>query len=951
MDLTNSRTIGLLERAILLLGLAVLCTQQSSAWTSRSYTVENGLSNTRITHMFQDSRMNVWVSTYNGLNRFDGLNFNIYRHDYTNGRSLLNNKCQFVFESGEACLFVATEVGIQRYDYDRDLFETIPMISLGGDTVTTKPVCMVEMPDGTVVVTTSGYGVFHLESDGFKESARYQLPGETEHILADSRGRIWLSDRGGNVYLRNSRIGHFNAVIGIVESAVGYVYVASANEGLFRYDESKADFVRVLGGGYSLNRVRLCDYGRLFLCTDGDGLLYFDERDLTVAQSGILSFKYRFQDSNVSDAFYDHFGNLWAGVFWKGVEVRPPKEFAINQSESRWSFVNNLGTNCVTAIEPARESEDGDIWVATVQSGLYRISKDGTKKDHFEYSDISGMPVTIMSVHSDAQGRLWLGSLAGGAYFLDKSCSRVTKLSQLVGTEADGMPAVNDIKHDSYSRIWYATNGSGLYCLDNSSATPVLKHYSGKAGNETLYPYCILENLNVNCIHIGANLLLAGTSNGLELFDLDAEGLSKRGRILDMTEIHDILPYESGTYLVATNSGLYHIGISGSAPSVLAHYTIENGLGDNGVSSVGTDAGAVVWVGTDNGLSRLEITTSKIVTYTTADGLAENEYSANACLFKDGKMYFGTTGGIVFFDSNDISTEMQETSLPGRVSIIGLLLNGNRVKAGDVSGSRTITDKWIPETDCVRLSHSDRSFCIELSVMNACLNHLHYMYRIDSGAWNHLPKSQKSININNLRAGKHVVEVSSKECNGSSSLTIMVYRPWYVSIVAILCYIAAIVFAVATNIRARRQTSSAVREKEHLKHEVELVRNMKRVDELNVNSPDDLFMQRVMKIVNRNLSNPDMNVEFLADQVGISRAHFYRRLKSITDMSPVDFLKNVRLQEAARLLVDRNCDVSDASRATGFKSVSAFSTAFKKFYGMTPSNYIKNKGLVERMPD
>lgn len=931
------------KRLLSVLGLTFLFAVNSWAWTSRSYTVEDGLSNSRVWSLFQDSRMNVWVSTNNGLNRFDGLDFHVYRHDFANDKSLSNNRCKFVFENSSDCIFVATEVGIQIFDYDRDCFETVPMIRLGGDTISTQPVCMMEMPDGTVVASTSGYGVFHYENGCFMESARYQMPGVTDQILADSRGRVWLSDRTGNIYLRNVPVGHVKSVIGIVESSLGFIYVASAGDGLFRYDESAGSLVRVLDDGIILNRIRPCDDGRLFLCTDGDGLMYFDERSRTVDKSLIHSFKYKFSESNVTDAFYDCFGNMWVGVYWKGVEVRPPKEYVFSESESRWSFVSNIGTNCVTAIEPVCESDNnGDLWVATVQSGLYRLGRNGTKKAHYENTDISGMPVTIQAIHTDGEGRIWLGASAGGACYLDNSFSRVVKLSQLVGKEADIMPAVNDIVHDSYSRIWFATDGGGLYCLDRRNGLPVLDHYTGTVGNESLYPYCILGNLNVNCLEISGNLLLAGTSDGLELFSLEPEGLSKRARILEMTDVYDIIKYESGTYLVATNSGLYQIGQSGGKPSVLAHYTTGNGLGDNGVNSIGVDAGGIVWLGTDNGLSRLETSTSMISTFTTADGLAENEYSAQSGIFHQGKMYFGNTGGIVFFDSDDISTEVGETSLPGKVRIAGILLNGVSVKAGDMSGSRVITEKWIPETDCIRLSHTDRSFCLELTVMNACINHLHYMYRIDSGTWNSLPKSQKSININNLRAGKHVVEIRSEECDESCSLTIMAYRPWYVSIAALSFYIAAIIVVFVTIVRARRQTNSAVREKEHLKHEVERVRNLKRVDELNVDSPDDLFMQRVMKIINRNLSNPDMNVEFLADKIGISRAHFYRRLKSITDFSPVEFLKNARLQEAARLLTERNCDVSDACQATGFKSVSAFSTAFKNFYGMTPTQYIKD---------
>ena len=175
------------------------------------------------------------------------------------------------------------------------------------------------------------------------------------------------------------------------------------------------------------------------------------------------------------------------------------------------------------------------------------------------------------------------------------------------------------------------------------------------------------------------------------------------------------------------------------------------------------------------------------------------------------------------------------------------------------------------------------------------------------------------------------------------TLNVKAFRPWYVSYAAVGCYLLVMAVSLLLAYNSRRQKDEAIKTNEQLKHEVELVRNMKRVDELNVDSPDDQFMQRVMRIINENMSNSEMNVEFLADKIGISRAHFYRKLKSITNLSPVDFLKNIRLKEAARLLVEKNCDVQSTSQATGFKSVSAFSTAFKHFYNMTPSQFMKLK--------
>ena len=105
-------------------------------------------------------------------------------------------------------------------------------------------------------------------------------------------------------------------------------------------------------------------------------------------------------------------------------------------------------------------------------------------------------------------------------------------------------------------------------------------------------------------------------------------------------------------------------------------------------------------------------------------------------------------------------------------------------------------------------------------------------------------------------------------------------------------------------------------------------------------SRDDALMERVMKVINDNMGNPDLSVEYIADQIGISRVHLHRRLKRMTGITPRDFLRNVRLTQAAKLL-SKNYDISDVSVGVGFRSSATFATSFKAYFGMSPSDYVK----------
>jgi len=122
------------------------------------------------------------------------------------------------------------------------------------------------------------------------------------------------------------------------------------------------------------------------------------------------------------------------------------------------------------------------------------------------------------------------------------------------------------------------------------------------------------------------------------------------------------------------------------------------------------------------------------------------------------------------------------------------------------------------------------------------------------------------------------------------------------------------------------------------------------VEKRDVVSPDDRLMQRIMKVINANMSNPDLNVDMLATTVGISRSHLHRKMKELTNQSTHIFIRNVRLQQAAVLLREKRHSVSEISDVVGFANTAYFSTAFKDMYGMTPTEYMNQNTAGTESP-
>ena len=110
--------------------------------------------------------------------------------------------------------------------------------------------------------------------------------------------------------------------------------------------------------------------------------------------------------------------------------------------------------------------------------------------------------------------------------------------------------------------------------------------------------------------------------------------------------------------------------------------------------------------------------------------------------------------------------------------------------------------------------------------------------------------------------------------------------------------------------------------------------------DIQLKSSDEILLEKVMKIINANIANPDLNVEMLASGVGMSRVHMHRKLKELMSTSARDLIRSVRLRQAGALLKSKKLAVSEVAYATGFSNLSYFSNAFREFYGISPTDYV-----------
>ena len=120
-----------------------------------------------------------------------------------------------------------------------------------------------------------------------------------------------------------------------------------------------------------------------------------------------------------------------------------------------------------------------------------------------------------------------------------------------------------------------------------------------------------------------------------------------------------------------------------------------------------------------------------------------------------------------------------------------------------------------------------------------------------------------------------------------------------------------------------------------------------KLEVLNIKPTDEILMEKIMKIINDNLAKPTLDVEMLAKNVGLSRVHLYRKLKELTNLSTRDFIRSIRIQQAAKLLKNKKMNISDIAYSVGFNNLSHFSNSFKEQFGMSPKEYMLKYGESE----
>lgn len=791
---------------IAFIGLSISLHAQSS----KLFSTDMELSNSLVNQVYQDRNGIIWIATEDGLNRYDGSKFSIYRNEDKNPNSPLHNYVRSFLEDSRGNFYIGYFAGLQCYDRATDTYTKIPLMLQIGGSFDAYISTMIERKNGQILIATSGHGIFELVYEKDSLYAR-QIMVEDPSVavvtmMEDKDENLWVSTDDKGLFRINKNNGSkifFSGnttpqiISSICQDKTETIYAGSMSTGLYKLDTSTDSFVSIpyTDPQLPVKTLYVNQNNEILIGTDGSGLKVYRPGEAQIGDESFNVMTFDFSKSKVHSILEDENKNIWLGIFQKGVMLLPARSGGFEYIGYKSIVKNLIGSNCIMSLYKDRE---GTMWVGTDSDGVYGISPDGKSSVHFSHSrQPNSVPSTIMCIFEDSNHNLWLGSYLHGLAKLNRKTGQCQYISGVTDKGRFPIQRVYSITEDDNKNLWLGTHGGGLYQMD--IATHTVKPYNEESTNNRI-------NRWINSVlKARTGWLHVGTHDGLYSIDLKTQRtvFNYQNHILPRQVIYTLYEDSKGLLWIGTSQGLTSYDPKNS---IIVTYTINDGLPSNVICAIQEDKEGDLWISTNSGISHFNPQERRFTNYYANDGLQGNEFSKNASYEANGKLYFAGLNGITYFKPEEITIPEKEL----QVRLTDFYIHDQPVKKGMKSGPYEITDTSVMEAGSFHLAHNDNSFTIEFAT-NEFSNpeRITYSYSINNNHWISLRPGTNRVSFNNLAPGKYKFKIMAQDFNIQSDVKeihIHISPAWYLSLWAKSLYWLIgflFIFLIALQIRQR----------------------------------------------------------------------------------------------------------------------------------------------------
>lgn len=929
----------------------------SQEYQFQHLTTIDGLSHNEVRKIVKDSEGFLWFGTQNGLNRFDGYRFKIFKHVPNDSTSIKADKIYALAVSKDK-LWIGTTNGISILD--------------------TKTLTIVQSPEMSAI-----------------------LNGKTVlKLFHDKNGRVWASTAEEN-YIIDTETLDLRTYLNpyrIVSVAKGFneYYWIGTDKGLLKYDMEKSSILKNYDIGrfsiYDQNQIYTNSYGEIWATVGDDLYRYQSERDRFVLEHSSKSLNFIAENAKGTMFFGSYGGGLLeysraTGLF-TAINADYGKKYAISSNDVYDVFI-----------------DDEDIlWVGT-QEGLDYYDYTRHRFDSFVHGpeNRNGLRSSfVQSLCGISQDTLWVGTREGideitfrdgySDFKIVPVESREKRLKELQDKY------ISFIFKDSKNRIWIGTQSRGLFMYQQSSKD--LRHFEHKKDDPTSLVY----NGALSAFEDGSGRIWFGSDGGLSLLHEDgAEGYSfenfihsgLNGQQLPLKHIYSILQDSKGRIWLALNGGgvgLLHeegnkkefqifthdptdhrslsndevfvifedskqqlwFGTSQGGLNLLREngndtkgrdyyfdsYTESDGLSDNEVNAILEDGSGNLWVATNKGLSKFDATVNIFTDYNTYDGILKGKFRKNArWKSEDGTMFFGGAAGINFFNPdnfkvNDVSPAPKFTEL---------FIDGKFIGPGQKIDGKAVFSSPLESGSLINLPYNSNNLQIQFSALSYASSYRNeYWYKLDGvdADWRSVSGQDPYVSYSYLKAGKYRLNLKASNNDGILNedpiyLDIKVRSKPYNSTVLIIGMILGGAIIIALLLRNTYNN----RNKDKKKKPRSIILEVNEEDKGVIKALESLMITEKLYL------DPELGLNGLALRLDVTPNHLSMLLNDHIGKNFHDYVNSYRIEEVKERLLNpiyNNLTISSIGGDCGFNSKSAFNRIFKNSTGKTPSEYRRN---------
>ena len=791
--------------------------------------IEQGLSQSSVHVIFQDSHGFLWFGTQDGLNRYDGYTFKTYKPDPDSPTSLSDRWINSIVEDQEGYLWIATRLGgLNRYDPRTEQFihfrhDATDPLSISSDRIN---VLYIDKKGNLWLGTSNGLDLFDRVNNtvthyNYDPSRPGGITGKTiTAIYEDSRGRFWIGTTAGGLNLFDPESRTFTPyqhdpdneisisddyVTAIAESRSSALWIGTRN-GLNRFSPDSGRFQRYLHS--DIDKQSIADNWITALRVDSTGNLWVGtgmglDRLSTIGTRFIHyrhdpTFSKSLSTNHIMSIYEDRGGVLWFGTSAGGVNKydRQGDRFAYYRHDP--GNPNSISGNLIFSIYV---DSQGYTWIGTEGAGLNRFTWPTNQVMHFLHNPDKQNSIssnTVNSIHEDQDGMLWIATPEG----LDVFDRNTLQFSHYKRDPAnpDGLSAnhIYEVFVDSQNNVWIGTQG-GLDHLDRS--TGKFTHYTPRVGDPDSLSGIAVNNIFED--HNG-NFWMGTFDSGLNKFNPKTGRFTRyrfdpqNKRSISNDSILTIYEDSQNRLWIGTAGG----GLNLYNPSTdsFTYYLEKDGLPNGVVYGILEGAQGKLWLSTNFGISLFDPESRTFRNFDEGDGLQSNEFNSGAfAKGKYGEFYFGGINGLTVFHPSRVD---DSPYLP-QVVLTSLTQGDNPI----------VTNSSLATTQNVVLHWPENLLEFEFAALSYSQpNKNQYAYKLegfDTG-W-HFIGTKRDGRYTNLPGGEYTLLLKASNSDGIWNETpvrinVTVVPPFWQTVWFRALLVLGVVLVVAGGVRLRTKT-------------------------------------------------------------------------------------------------------------------------------------------------